>query len=101
MERLPSVHDSGRVVAGIGVRGSDVMNNDNLLCARIEVLKLTAVKDSIKQAIAGFVVEGQLDIAQLKLHAEGITLKTSHSQELVACKHGFSNWQAAIAGLKS
>lgn len=49
-------------------------------------------------------------IAQLKLHAhllrkklqaEGITLKTSHSQELVACKHGFSNWQAAISGLKS
>lgn len=110
MECLPSVHDSGRVVAGIGVRGSDVMNNDNLLCARIEVLKLTAVKDSIKQAIAGFVVEGQLDIAQLKLHAhllrkklqaEGITLKTSHSQELVVCLYGFSNWQAAIAGLKS
>ncbi|HAF2578368.1 TPA: hypothetical protein G8N96_000418 [Salmonella enterica] len=86
------------------------MNNDNLLCARIEALKLTAVQDSIKQAITGFVVEGQLDIVQLKLHAhllrkrlqaEGTTLKTTYAQELVACKHGFSNWQAAIAGLKS
>ncbi|MHC8707802.1 glyoxalase superfamily protein [Salmonella enterica] len=86
------------------------MNNDNLLCARIEALKLTAVQDSIKQAITGFVVEEQLDIAELKLHAhvlrkklqaEGTTLKTTHAQELVACKHGFSNWQAAIARLKS
>ncbi len=86
------------------------MNNDNLLCARIEALKLTANSDSIKHAITGFVVVGQLDIAQLKLHAhflrkklqvEDITLKTSHSQELVACKHGFSNWQAAIVRLKS
>lgn len=108
MERLPSVYDSGRIVAGIGVRGN-VMNNDNLLCARIEALKLTAVQDSIKQAITGFVVEGQLDIVQLKLHAhllrkklqaEGTTLKTTHAQELVACKHGFRNWQAAIVGLK-
>ncbi|EMG4445053.1 hypothetical protein V2Y97_001748 [Salmonella enterica] len=86
------------------------MNNDNLLCARIEALKLAANSDSIKQAITGFVVVGHLDIAQLKLHAhflrkklqvEDITLKTSHSQELAACKHGFSNWQAAIVGLKS
>ncbi|EJZ7729746.1 hypothetical protein OIS28_002640 [Salmonella enterica] len=86
------------------------MNNDNFLCVRIEALKLTANSDSIKQAITGFVVVGQLDIAQLKLHAhllrkrlqaEGTTLKISHSQELVACKYGFRNWQAAIAGLKS
>lgn len=50
------------------------------------------------------------DIAQLKLHAhllrkklqaEGTTLKTTHAQELVACKYGFSNWQTAIARLKS
>lgn len=84
--------------------------NDRLLCTRIEALKITAVQDSIKQAIKGFVVEGQLDIAQLKLHAhllrkrlqaEGTTLKISHPQELVACKYGFRNWQAAIAGLKS
>lgn len=32
--------------------------------------------------------------------AEGTTLKTTHAQELVACKHGFRNWQAAIVGLK-
>lgn len=60
------------------------MNNDILLCARIEALKLTANSDSIKQAITGFVVVGQLDIAQSKLHAhflrkklqvEDITLK--------------------------
>ncbi|EGN9964460.1 hypothetical protein IS386_002989 [Salmonella enterica] len=89
---------------------SHTENNDNFLCARIEALKLTAVQDSIEQAITGFVIVGQLDIAQLKLHAhllrkrlqaEGTTLKTTHAQELVACKHGFRNWQTAIVGLKS
>lgn len=43
--------------------------DNNFLCARIEALKLTAIQDSIEQAITGFVIEGQLDIAQLKLHA--------------------------------
>ncbi|EJJ5913114.1 hypothetical protein NJE82_003500 [Salmonella enterica] len=60
------------------------MNNNNFLCARIEALKLTAVQDSIKQAITGFVIEGQLDIAQLKLHAHLLRKRL----------------QAAIAGLK-
>ncbi|EBG5937482.1 hypothetical protein J0944_001208 [Salmonella enterica subsp. enterica serovar Enteritidis] len=85
------------------------MNNDNLLCARIEALKLTAEQDRIQQAITGFVVEEPLNIVQLKQHAhllrkklqaEGTTLKTTHSQELVACMYGFRNWQAVIAGLK-
>lgn len=91
---------------------SNVMNNnDNLLSARIEALKLAAAKDSIQQAITGFVVEEPLDIARLKLHARmlrkkllaegGITLKNTHSLELVACMYGFRDWQAAIAGLRS
>ncbi|EAW1341004.1 TPA: glyoxalase superfamily protein [Salmonella enterica] len=63
---------------------SHTENNDNLLCTRIEALKLTAVQDSIKQVITGFVVEGQLDIAQLKLHAHLLRKKL----------------QAAIVGLK-
>ncbi|EAX6828149.1 TPA_asm: hypothetical protein G1X19_11185 [Salmonella enterica subsp. enterica serovar Typhimurium str. SL1344] len=64
---------------------SNVMNNnDNLLSARIEALKLTAA------------------MLRKKLLAEGgITLKNTHSLELVACMYGFRDWQAAIAGLRS
>ncbi|EBX7378363.1 hypothetical protein KZK20_002322 [Salmonella enterica] len=85
------------------------MYNNRLLSARIDALKLTAEQGRIQQVITDFVVEEPLDIAQLKLHAhllrkklqaQGVTLKTSHSQELVACMYGFRNWQAAIAGLK-
>ncbi|ECG6700171.1 hypothetical protein E2Z84_00870 [Salmonella enterica subsp. enterica serovar Kisangani] len=85
------------------------MYNNRLLSARIDALKLTAEQGRIQQAITDFVVEEPLDIAQLKLHAhllrkklqaQGVTLKTSHSQELVVCMYGFRNWQAAIAGLK-
>lgn len=85
------------------------MYNNRLLSVRIDALKLTAEQGRIQQVITDFVVEEPLDIAQLKLHAhllrkklqaQGVTLKTSHSQELVACMYGFRNWQAAIAGLK-
>ncbi|EBS6151643.1 hypothetical protein DVG40_22550 [Salmonella enterica subsp. enterica serovar Inganda] len=85
------------------------MYNDRLLSTRIDALELTAEQDRIQQAMTGFIVVEPLDIGQLKQHAhllrkklqaQGGMLKTTHSQELVACVYGFSNWQAAIAGLK-
>lgn len=85
------------------------MYNDRLLSTRIDALELTAEQNRIQKAMTGFVVVEPLDIGQLKQHAhlfrkklqaQGVMLKTTHSQELVACVYGFRNWQAAIAGLK-
>lgn len=83
--------------------------DEKFLSVRIDTLKLTTEKDRIQQAITEFVVEEPLDIAKLKKHAhllrkkiraQGVILKITQSQELVACMYGFRDWQAAIAGLK-
>ncbi|EFS2651744.1 hypothetical protein HX362_004666 [Salmonella enterica] len=77
--------------------------------ARIAALSLTEHQDEILQAVDGFVVEGELNIRQLKLHARhtrnrlaesGIAVKLNHALELVSGAHGFRDWQTALAGLR-
>ncbi|EKC7222254.1 hypothetical protein OP853_004799 [Salmonella enterica] len=77
--------------------------------ARIAALSLTEHQDEILQAVDGFVVEGELNIRQLKLHARhtrnrlaesGIAVKLNHALELVSGAHGFRDWKAALAGLR-
>ncbi|HAD5966298.1 TPA_asm: hypothetical protein G1Q02_05465 [Salmonella enterica subsp. enterica serovar Typhimurium] len=79
------------------------------LMARIAALSLTEHQSDILQAVDGFVVEDELNIRQLKLHARhtrnrlldaGIEVKLHHALELVSGAHGFRDWQAALAGLR-
>ncbi|EBW6364041.1 hypothetical protein DPU24_25260 [Salmonella enterica subsp. enterica serovar Oranienburg] len=79
------------------------------LMARIAALSLTEHQTDILQAVGGFVVDGELTIRQLKLHARhtrnrlaaaGIAVKLNHALELASCAHGFCDWQAALAGLR-
>ncbi|EBI5645646.1 hypothetical protein FNI05_15730 [Salmonella enterica subsp. diarizonae] len=81
----------------------------SLLPARIAALSLTEHQGDILQAVDGFIVEGGLNIRQLKLHARhtrnrlaaaGIAVKLNQALELVSCVHGFRDWQAALAGLR-
>ncbi|EAT4157197.1 hypothetical protein EUY23_24720 [Salmonella enterica] len=82
---------------------------NSFFLARIAALSLTEHQDEILQAVDGFVVEGELNIRQLKLHARhtrnrlaesGIAVKLNHALELVSGAHGFRDWQAALAGLR-
>lgn len=63
----------------------------SLLPARIAALSLTEHQGDILQAVDGFIVEGGLNIRQLKLHARhtrnrlaaaGIAVKLNHALEL-------------------
>lgn len=81
----------------------------SLLLARIATLSLTEHQGDILQAVDGFIVEGGLNIRQLKLHARhtrnrltpaGIAVKLNHALELVSCMHDFRDWRAALAGLR-
>ncbi len=79
------------------------------LMARIAALSLTEHQSDILQAVDGFVVEDELNIRQMKLHARhtrnrladaGIEVKLNHALELVSGAHGFRDWQAALVGLR-
>lgn len=81
----------------------------SFLMARMAVLRLSEHQNEILQAVDGFVVDGELTIRQLKLHARhtrnrlaaaGIAVKLNHALELASCAHGFCDWQAALAGLR-
>lgn len=78
----------------------------SFLMARIAALSLTEHQTDILQAVDGFVMDGELSIRQLKLHARnrladaGIAVKLNHALELVSGAHGFRDWQAALAGLR-
>ncbi|EIK6739721.1 hypothetical protein L4B25_25640 [Salmonella enterica subsp. diarizonae serovar 16:z10:e,n,x,z15] len=85
------------------------MNSTSLLQARCTALHLAEHQSDIQQAADGFIVEGGLNIRQLKLHARhtrnrlaaaGVAVKLNHALELVSCVHGFRDWQAALAGLR-
>lgn len=78
--------------------------NKQILLDRIAKLNLTDFAADILIVANDFVLERELDVHQLKLHAnlmkkklsaKNISIKTSQSQELAAAAHGYKSWNEA------